>query len=57
MTVKELIQILEKHKPNSEIRVASDEEWNTIFGKVRVTFDEETKTYIIYGLSGSELEE
>lgn len=55
MTVKELIEILEKIKPESMIRVACDEEWNTIFGSIRVEKNEDNNEYVIYGLSGSEL--
>lgn len=57
MLVKELIKLLKQADQNKNILLASDEEWNTIFKKVEVVKDSDTGDYVIFGYSGSELEE
>ena len=57
MTVKELIEILKGLESKKKIMVACDEEWNTIFGNVKVDLNSDRDEYVIFGLSGSELEQ
>lgn len=57
MKVKELIKILKTVKQNSKIMVACDEEWNTIFKDIKVEENSDDNSYVIFGLSGSEIQE
>jgi hypothetical protein len=55
-TIKELIKALEYiDNKNSKFYVSSDEELNTIFTDFRILHDKEDNSYIIFGLSGSEI--
>jgi len=54
---KDLIKSLETIKDkNTYVYVSSDEEWNTIYTDWRMQKDTELNAYVIFGLSGSELE-
>jgi hypothetical protein len=57
ITVNDLIKSLETIKDKTKkIYVSSDEEFNTIFNEFRIsTYDKDS--YVIFGLSGTELEE
>lgn len=59
MTIKELRQYLASFEPEAEVLVSSDEELNTMFSKfeVAVLEEEDNNRVVIYGLSGSEVEE
>jgi len=57
MIVKDFIKLLEKLEKDREIKLASDEEWNTVFNKVELQYDIDHDVYIIFGLSGSEAKE
>ena len=48
-----LYQIYKK-EPKARIKVACDEEWNTIFNGIRIEKNSETGDYVIFGLSGTE---
>ena len=54
--VKELIKRLQKLDPEKYIEVASDEEWNNIFTDFMIQPNGKYGAYIIFGLSGSEVE-
>ena len=61
MKIKELIEKLKVLEQNSEILVSCDEELNTLFSdfevsEFQVTEKETKKRYVIFGLSGSEIE-
>ena len=49
------INIIEQLLKNINIIVACDEEWNTLYGKFDISIDEDTGRPVIFGLSGSEL--
>lgn len=55
MKVKELIEALKDI--TGEIQVAADEEWNIIYKDFRIAMNEETGNWVIFGLSGSEVQE
>ncbi len=57
MKVKELIKELQKCEPEHEVLVSSDEELNTLYSNVEVALLEGETRVVIYGLSGSEVEE
>jgi len=52
--IKTLSAIRNKH---SYVYIACDEEWNTIFTEFKIQHSEEDKAYVLFGLSGSELNE
>jgi len=54
--VKELARRLKQLGQEQYIKVANDEEWNTIFTDFLINKDGKHGSYIIYGLSGSEEE-
>ena len=54
--VKDLIKELKTLDPNEYIKVACDEEWNTIFTDFEINKDGEHGAFVIFGLSGSEEE-
>jgi len=56
MTVKELIVRLKQLDPKTVVKVASDEEWNTIFSKADISLAEEKglNSVVFWGYSGSE---
>lgn len=56
MRVKELIKILEKANPEAELWLGSDEELNTLFANIQVSYLDDKFHLVIYGLSGSEVE-
>ena len=51
--VKDLIKQLEKLEQDQYIKVACDEEWNTIFNDFEIG---KHGVYVVFGLSGSEEE-
>jgi len=56
--VDELIKSLNTIKnKQTYVYVACDEEWNTIFTDFRISHNKEDNFYVIFGLSGSELDE
>jgi len=62
MNIEQLIRLLQTIKNGDEkdnviVRVACDEEWNTIFNKFDIVKNEDTGEYIIFGLSGTEQEQ
>lgn len=54
--VKELIEQLQKLDPEQYIEVSSDEEWNNIYTDFQIEQNGEHGAYVIFGLSGSEVE-
>ena len=56
MKVKQLTNLLKKLDQDKQINLASDEEWNTIFSKIEINFNTDDKSYVLFGLSGSEIE-
>lgn len=59
MKVKKLISILkeiEKENKNADIKIACDEEWNTIFNNIEIQRNGNYGAFVIFGLSGSEEE-
>ena len=54
--VKEFIKTLKTLDQEQYVKVACDEEWNTIFNDVKIGKDGEHGAYVIFGLSGSEEE-
>ena len=56
MKIKELIKKLKELDPEQDVKVACDEEWNTIFNDIAIQQDGKYGAMVIYGLSGSEQE-
>lgn len=56
MKVSDLMKLLYTLDQDKNIYVASDEEWNSIMSKMDIGIDEDDN-YVIFGLSGSEVEE
>lgn len=56
MTTKRFKELVKSIPDDAKIMVASDEEWNFIFGDIEIANRENTKEYIIYGFSGSEVD-
>jgi truncated hemoglobin YjbI len=54
--IKDLIKQLKQLDQEQYVKVACDEEWNTIFNDIEIEKDGEHGAFIIYGLSGSEEE-
>jgi hypothetical protein len=54
--IKDFIKQLEKLDKESYIKVACDEEWNTIFNDIEIQKNGQYGAYILFGLSGSEEE-
>ena len=54
--VKELIKELQQLEQNQYIKLASDEEWNTIYNDIELEKNGEHGEYVLFGLSGSEVE-
>ena len=57
MKVKDLVKILGGCKQDWDILFSSDEELNCLRTEGQVGEDEETKSYYVYGLDGTELDE
>lgn len=57
MKVKELIKILSGCKQDWDILFSSDEELNCLRKEGQVSEDKSTKSYYIYGLDGTELDD
>jgi len=57
MKVKDLVKILNGCKQDWDILFSSDEELNCLRTEGQVGEDEEAKSYYIYGLDGTELDE
>jgi len=58
MQVQELIKQLKTIKgQKKQIRVASDEEWNSIFDKFMIQENGDNGEFVIFGLSGTEQEQ
>jgi hypothetical protein len=55
MKVKQLTSLLKKLDQEKSINLASDEEWNTIFSKLEINFNTDNESYVLFGLSGSEI--
>jgi len=55
--IKELRQIQREAGATAEIRIASDEEWNTIFNDIEINKNADNGEFVIFGLSGSQQEE
>ena len=51
------IMLLKQLMVELKVLVACDEEWNTLFTKFEIQIDSNSKRPVIFGLSGSELEE
>lgn len=60
MKVKELIEELNKYEQNADILVSSDEELNTIYSFIDLSYlgeeDEDNERVVIWGCSGSEVD-
>lgn len=60
MKVKELIEELNKYEPNADIFVSSDEELNTIYSFIDLSYlgetEEDEDKVVMWGCSGSEKE-
>lgn len=54
--VKDLIKQLQELDQEQYIKVACDEEWNTIFNDIEINKNGKHGAYIVFGLSGSEEE-
>ena len=54
--VKQLIKQLKQLDPEQYVKIACDEEWNTIYNDIEIERDGECGAFIMYGLSGSEEE-
>jgi len=52
---RQKVQLLKRLIKDVKAMVACDEEWNTIYSKVEVKYDEDGNP-IIFGLSGSEVD-
>ena len=52
--IAELKAIEKQAGGDAEIRVASDEEWNTIYNDIEINQNDEGGEFVIFGLSGSE---
>ena len=57
MNQNEKIEVIEALLKDLNILVACDEEWNALYGKFEIGIDEETNRPVIYGLSGSEIDQ
>ena len=57
MKVKELINWLNGFKKEAEVFISSDEELNIIYSDVQVAYLENDKAIIMWGNSGSEVDE
>jgi hypothetical protein len=63
MTIKQLLDTIKDYKnrfgmkDTDTIKVACDEEWNTIYNDIEINQDDESKAWVIFGLSGSEDED
>jgi hypothetical protein len=51
------IQTLSKLLTKMNIIIACDEEWNTLFDKWEINIDADSGRPVIFGLSGSEIEQ
>jgi len=56
MKVKEIIKVLNGLEQDKEILLGSDEELNSMFQNLEVNYLTDLKKYVIFGLSGSEVE-
>lgn len=56
MKVKDLIKELKALDQEQSIKLACDEEWNTIFNDIEIAKDGEYGAFVLFGLSGSEEE-
>ena len=56
MQIKEVIKQLKTCDQEKTLQVASDEEWNNIFTNIEINKNSDSGNYIIFGLSGSEIE-
>jgi len=56
LKVKDLIEHLQHLNPEDLIKLACDEEWNTIYNDIEIAKDGNYGAYVIFGLSGSEEE-
>lgn len=54
--VKDLIKELKQLDQEKNIKIACDEEWNTIFNDIEIEQDGEYGAFVLFGLSGSEEE-
>lgn len=54
--VKDMIKLLKKLDQDQYIKLACDEEWNTIFNDIEIEKDGTYGAYVLFGLSGSEVE-
>lgn len=57
LTKNQKILLLKQLMVDLNVLVACDEEWNTLFTKFEVMIDGDSKRPVIFGLSGSEVEE
>jgi len=56
--IKDMIKALQTAKDqDAYVYVASDEEWNNIYTSILLQKDSSINAYVIFGLSGSELED
>lgn len=54
MPVEKLLTILRSLKPKTMVRVASDEEWNTIYNDIELNINSENDEAVLFWLSWSE---
>jgi len=57
MKIKDLIKELQKLNEDSDVLLSSDEEQNTLFRDVRMIEYTEDKEVVLFGCSGSEVED
>ena len=55
-TIKKLKEVISNLPDDTKIKVASDEEWNSIFTKVEINMDDK-KAVVFWGQSGSHEEQ
>ena len=56
MTMGELQGMIANIDPKKKVRIAKDEEWNTLYERFDIDEDEKGN-YVIYGLDGSQSED
>jgi len=56
MKVKDLVKVLKGLDQDQWIQLASDEEWNNLFYDIEVGQNGEYGAYVLFGLTGSEVE-
>ena len=57
MKISEFIKKLQEFKQDAEVNISSDEELNTIYNDVDMSYLGDNTQFVIWGNSGSELNE